>query len=137
MDYYIKHQNATILYQFGIEVELVAGGDTHLIELSHTQTLVGFDQHLGIYLGRAELGTGNIVIAFLPVDDDLHLLSYLLSLDLSTNVLLESHGLVEPFLLHLLRHIVLIMIGAVGSLFLRIGEGTHTLEARPTYKLHQ
>ena len=76
MDYYIKHQNATILYQFGIEVELVAGGDTHLIELSHTQTLVGFDQHLGVYLGRAELGTGNIVIAFLPVDDDLHLLSY-------------------------------------------------------------
>ena len=60
-----------ILFYFAIEVEVVTVCDAHIVERADTQTARSLDEHLRVYLRRAELCTTYIVIALLAVDDGL------------------------------------------------------------------
>ena len=95
------------------------------------------NQHLGVYLGRTVFCTPNVPVALYAVDDDTQRLANLLGFYLGTDVLLHAHQFVEPALFHLLRHIVLVVFGRVGSFLLGIGKGTHALKASPLGECYQ
>ena len=126
-----------ILFYFAIEVEVVAIGDTYIIERTDTQTTRSLDEYLGVDLRRAELRATDVVVALFAIDDGLQNAANLSSFNLCTDTLLHSHEFVETTLLHFCWHIILVMFCAVCAFLLRVGESPHTLEACPFHKLYE
>ena len=108
-----------------------------MIYLSNLQFHVLTNQHLGIYLGRTELRATNVVVALRAVYNHGQRLSHLLGLYLRTDILLHAHQLIQSALLHVLGHVILVVVGRIGTVLLGIGKGAHTLKARPFHKVHQ
>jgi len=121
-----------------IEVEVVGTIYLNLIKLAHAKRLsLARNQHLGIDLGRIELGAPNEIVTLDPVDDGGEDVAHLLLLHSRTDALLKAHEFAETGLLDSLRDIISQMGGTPGTLLLAVGESSQSLKTDTANKLQK